>query len=336
MLRSRKALADQVVVITGASSGIGLATALRAASRGARLVLVARQEAVLAEVRARIVAAGGSAIAVTADVGRRADIDNVVTQATAAFGGFDTWVNVAGTTIYGLAWEVDPADSERLFQTNFWGTVHGSLAAVAHLRRKGGGLVNVGSIASDFAFPMQGMYAATKHAVKGFTDALRMELAQEHVPISVSLIKPASIDTPLPRSARNYMDREPTLPPPIYPPEEVARAIVSAIEYPQREIYVGGGGKAFSIVNKIAPGLFDVIAPAITAFEKRRDPPRRSTSGLHEPAAEGRVRGDAPRHVRRTSFYTRAVTRPATTFSLIAGSVALLLGSLIAGGRRRR
>ncbi|BDL37430.1 hypothetical protein MSPGM_00200 [Methylorubrum sp. GM97] len=209
-----KPLNEQVIVITGASSGIGLATARMAARRGARVVLAARSEDVLADIAAEF---GTRATYVVADVGRREDVQAIADHAVATFGGFDTWVNVAGLTVYGPLRKIAIEDHERLIQTNLWGTVYGSLIAAEHLRGRGGAIVNVGSIASDLAFPFQGLYATSKHAVKGFTDTLRMELIAEGAPVSVTLVKPASIDTPLPNRARNYMDREPTLPPPIYP-----------------------------------------------------------------------------------------------------------------------
>ncbi|WP_043357217.1 SDR family oxidoreductase, partial [Methylobacterium sp. B1] len=260
---THKPLRAQVIVITGASSGIGLATARMAAERGARVVLAARSGDALARIRAEIEGVGGKAIDVVADVGRRADVQAVADRAVATFGGFDTWVNVAGGSIYGRLREISDADHERLIQTNLWGTVYGSLVATEHLRQHGGALINVGSIASDLAFPYQGMYAASKHAVKGFTDALRMELMDEKAPVSVTLIKPASIDTPLPQRARNYMDREPSLPPPIYPPEEVANAILHAAVHPQRDIIVGGAGKAFVAGKEFAPGAYDHLSSAI-------------------------------------------------------------------------
>jgi short-subunit dehydrogenase len=247
-----------------------------AAERGARVVMAARSGDALARIQAEIEGVGGKAIHVVADVGRRADVQAVADRAIATFGGFDTWVNVAGLSIYGRLREISDADHERLIQTNFWGTVFGSLVAAEHLRDHGGALINVGSIASDLAFPYQGMYAASKHAVKGFTDALRMELMHEGAPVSVTLIKPASIDTPLPNRARNYMDREPSLPPPIYPPEEVANAILHAAVHPQRDIFVGGAGKAFTAGKEFAPGAYDYLTPAIIALQKRASPPPKS------------------------------------------------------------
>ncbi|KMO36368.1 short-chain dehydrogenase [Methylobacterium variabile] len=327
-----KPLREQVIVVTGASSGIGLATARMAVERGARVVLAARSEDVLARIAAEL---GPGALAVTADVGRREDVEAVAEKAVAAFGGFDTWVNVAGLTVYGPLREIAQEDHERLIRTNFWGTVNGSLVAAEHLRRRGGALINVGSIASDLAFPFQGLYAASKHAVKGFTDTLRMELIAEGAPVSVTLVKPASVDTPLPDRARNYMDRQPTLPPPIYPPEEVANAILHAAVHPQRDIFVGGGGKLFVMGKEFAPGAYDELAPAIIALQKRSEPPRSPQGALHAPREAGRERGDPPTYVMRTSAYTRATLHPlATTAGVAAGLAAT--AALILGRRGRR
>ncbi|CAO4172319.1 SDR family oxidoreductase [Methylorubrum populi] len=317
---THKPLRDQVIVITGASSGIGLATARMAARRGARVVLAARSGDVLSGVADEL---GARAVFLEADVGRREDVQAVADTAIDVFGGFDTWVNVAGLTVYGPLREITQEDHERLIKTNFWGTVNGSLVAAEHLRRRGGALINVGSIASDLAFPFQGLYAASKHAVKGFTDTLRMELIAEGAPVSVTLVKPASIDTPLPSRARNYMDCEPTLPPPIYPPREVAHAILHAAVHPQRDIFVGGGGKLFVMGKEFAPGAYDELAPAIIALQKRARPPENPKGALHEPRGAGRERGEAPIYVQRTSAYTRASLHPLATASVAAGLAAM-------------
>ena len=319
-------LSEQVIVITGASSGIGLATARMAAKHGARVVLAARSSDVLARVANGIEAEGGKAVHVAADVGRREDVQAIADLAVAEFGGFNTWVNVAGLTVYGPLREITYEDHERLIQTNLWGTVYGSLTAVEHLRKRGGALINVGSVASDLAFPFQGLYATSKHAVKGFTDTLRMELIAEGAPVSVTLIKPTSIDTPLPQRARNYMDREPTLPPPIYPPEEVANAILHAAVHPQRDIFVGGGGKLFVMGKEFAPGAFDELAPAIIALQKRAEAPREPEGALHAPRNAGQVRGEPPIYVMRSSAYTRASLHPvATTLGLLGVAAAVTM-----------
>ena len=322
MMRSNKPLKEQVIVITGASSGIGLATARMASERGAKVVLVARTGEALAAEQARIEGRGGHAIHVVADVGSRAAVQDAADRAVAAFGGFDTWVNVAGITMYGKLSEVSEDDCERLMRTNFWGTFHGSLVAVEHLKNKGGSLVNVGSVASDVAFPLQGMYVASKHAVKGFTDALRMELLQEGIPVGVTLIKPASIDTPIPQRARNYMQMEPSLPPPLYRPEVVAEAILHAAVHPRRDIYVGSAAAAISSFEALAPGLYDLLAPVISAFEGRNEKTRDPAGALHEPREAGEVRGEYKGLVRQNSYYTQAGLHPIATTVIAAGLTA--------------
>ena len=171
-----KALSEQIIVITGATSGIGLVTARMAAKRGAKLVLAARSETSLRRLVDEIASAGGEAGYVVADVGREQDVQRIADVAVERFGGFDTWVNNAGVSIYGRLTEVTVEDMRRLFDTNVWGVVHGCRTAAAHLRERGGAIVNVGSTLSDRAIPLQGIYCASKHAVKGFTDAVRMEL----------------------------------------------------------------------------------------------------------------------------------------------------------------
>src|SRR5690242_13676398 len=160
-----KPLREQVIVVTGASSGIGLTTARLAAERGARLVVAARSEQALRQLEEEINTAGGEALAVAADVGKEEDVQHIADAAVTRFGGFDTWVNDAGISIYGRLLDVPPEDHQRLIQTNLWGVVHGSTVAARHLRNKGGAIINLGSIVSDRAIPLQGMYSASKHAV---------------------------------------------------------------------------------------------------------------------------------------------------------------------------
>lgn len=240
-----KPLSEQVIVITGASSGIGLSTARMAAKQGARLVLAARSENALRQLTQEITDAGGHAVFAVADVSVGEDVRRVADIAQAAFGGFDTWVNNAGVGMYGKLLELEETDMRRLFDVNFWGLVSGSRVAVEHLREKGGALINVGSVASEQAIPLQALYSASKHAVKAFTDGLRMELEHDHAPVVVALIKPGPIDTPFPHNARSYLDTEPKHVPPVYAPEAVAEAILHAAAHPVREVFVGGGARAW-------------------------------------------------------------------------------------------
>ena len=164
---SLKPLDQQVIVITGASSGIGLATALAAAHQGAKLVLAARSKQTLEGIAGEIGRAGGRAIAVEADVGIRQDVQGIAQAALSQYGRIDTWINNAGLSVYGRLDEVADEDSQRLFQTNFWGVVYGSLVALQHLRESGGALINVGSEVSEAALPLQGMYSGKQARRQG-------------------------------------------------------------------------------------------------------------------------------------------------------------------------
>jgi short-subunit dehydrogenase len=337
-----RSLTAQVVVITGASSGIGLVTARMAARRGARLVLAARSEEALQQLTAEINAGGGEATYVVADVGREDDVRRIAERATERFGGFDTWVNNAGVSIYGNLLDVSLEDMRRLFETNFWGVVYGSLVAAERLRTRGGAIINVGSTLSDRAIPIQGIYSASKHAVKGFTDSLRMELEAEGAPISVTLVKPGAIATPYPEHAKNYMEREPTVPPPVYAPEVVAETILYCAEHPERDVFAGGGGKAISMSGHYAPRVTDkVMEWSMIEMQKSDEPPARSRdeNGLYRPSGELRERGNYKVPIFERSIYTKASLHPFVAGAIIAGAgivlAALLLPLPSNGGKNR-
>jgi short-subunit dehydrogenase len=289
---SLKPLDQQVIVITGASSGIGLATAVAAAEKGAKLVLTARSERTLEDVAQTIRDAGGEAIAVAADVASREEMERVARAAREQFGRIDTWVNNAGVSIYGRLDEVSEEDSRRLFDTNFWGVVNGSLAALPHLLEEGGALINVGSEVSDAVVALQGMYTASKHAVKGFTDALRVELEDmDRANIVVTLIQPTAVDTPFPQHARNYMPREPKLPTPQIDPAAVAEAILDAAVDPTRERKVGMMARVNTAMAKAVPALADKIAARQADRQQYAEPPRDPVGTLYTPGESGRTHG---------------------------------------------
>lgn len=310
---SLRSLDQQVIVITGASSGIGLATALAAACQGARLVLAARSGATLDEIAQRIKDDGGQAIAVQADVGERAQVEAIAAAAIRHFGRIDTWVNDAGVSVYGRLDEVSDEDSQRLFQTNFWGVVHGSLVALPYLKAHGGALINVGSEASDAVLPLQGMYSASKHAVKGFTDALRVELEADGAPVSVTLIQPTAVDTPYPEHAGNYLSQEPMLPSPMIEPEKVASAILGAATAPSREVKVGAMALFNTTMAKLMPSLADAMARRQMGRQQRNEVPHSRQGRLYQASESGRIhgRGNAfkadPDRARQTNVRPHAI-----------------------------
>lgn len=336
MTPSLKPLSQQTIVITGATSGHGLSTARKAAAAGARVMLAARDEAALERVRDEMRSAGGTCEFVVTDVGVEADVEHLATETVARFGGFDTWVNNAGSGVYGELVDTPIADHRKVFETNYWGTVYGSLAAARHLRGKpeGGALINVGSINGDMAVPLLGAYNASKHAVKGFTDGLRIELTNSGAPVSVTLIKPGAVGTPFPEHGRNLTGYRARLPRPLYAPELVADAILDAAQNVRRAVTVGGAGKLQVLAAVAFPALFDRLAAFTRPTLIEKDHPVPMIEGnLYAPQgndgrAEGRQRG------RRFSLFTAGRRHPLAALGLVAAVGAGGALAVLDGGRR--
>lgn len=333
-----KPLSDQVVVITGASSGIGLATARRAAKAGAAVVLNARNDEALRTLCDEIVAEGGRAHAVAGDVGDPEDVATLARAAVARFGRVDTWINDAGVGLYGDLEDTSPADHERLFRTNYFGVVNGSLEAVKLFKaqRDGGAIINVGSVLCDMSLPQMGAYAASKHAVKGFTDALRMELRREKAPVSVSLIKPTSVSSPFADHARNYMEGAARMPSPVYAPEVVADAILHAAQHPVREMTVGAGGGGMAVAGATAPGLAAWFA-RFTPSASGRSGAKPAEDSLHHAGHDGHAHAATGRG-RQFSVYATVQKHPGLALGLgalaVAGAAAYLGRGAVARGTR--
>ena len=324
MAMKLKPIKDQVIVITGASSGIGLATALEAGKRGAKVVLASRDAEDIQKAADQITDAGGQAIAVVADVGDQGAMESLAERAVVAFDRIDTWVNNAGVSIYGALQEVPLDDARQLFETNYWGVVHGSLAAIPHLKLHGGALINLGSELSETALPLQGHYAASKHAVKAFTDTIRMELHKEGAPVSVTLIQPAAIDTPYPEHAMNYLGVEPKHMPPVYAPEIVANAILECAQSHHRNLRVGGAAKMFTVMEKTMPIVGDKFKEHSAFDGSKTDRPPLDDDTLYAPRPnDGRVRGNYEGHVAKRSFYTAAALNP---MKALLGAAVLGIG----------
>ncbi len=338
MAPTLKSLNEQTIVITGASSGIGLVTARMAAKAGAAVVLAARNEAALRDLAEEITAAGGRALVVPCDVGNEDDVQRVVDEAVRVFAGFDSWVNNAGISIFGKTWDVPMADWRRMFDTVYWGTVYGSLAALRHLRgtEKAGAIVNVGSFFGDRAPAVQSTYASAKFAVHGFTGAFREEIEHDGLPVSVSLVHPGRIDTPYNEHAGNYMPMQPVHRGMIYPPEAVAEAILWCAAHPKRDMFVGAQAKAAAVLGLAAPRLTDKVM-SIWSFTSHQSRDRVSNGdhsrALFEAGYGGHERGTHEPHLLRSrSYYVKASTRPALTAAAVLGGGALALA--LARGRR--
>ncbi len=328
-----KPLNQQVIVITGGSSGIGLATARMAVEQGARVALISRNEEALAQIEQQL-GAGERVMHVVADVGEREPLQHAADQVIERFGGFDTWINNAGSSVWGRLGDVSDEDHQRVMQTNFWGTFYGSSIAAAHLRPRGGSIINIGSLESVVALPFHASYSASKHAVKALTDVLRLEMEQDRAPVSVTLVRPVATDTPFMDHSKNELESAPNFPPPVYAPEVVAQAILHAAEHPQRDVYIGNG-KLLSRLEQNAPRLVDwlrrrFIAPTIVSGR----PGANRRGQLHEADSSqggaGHAHGAYPGVVLQHSLYTRASQHP------VATTAALALGALTVFSLLRR
>jgi NAD(P)-dependent dehydrogenase (short-subunit alcohol dehydrogenase family) len=323
-----KPVSEQVVVVMGASSGIGRATALRFAEEGAKVVVSARGEPGLKSLVAEIEAAGGTATAVVGDVTDPAQMTAVADRAVAEYGRLDTWVHMAGVLLVAGFDDTTPEEFARVIQVNLLGQVHGAKAALPHLGRDGGGaFISMSSMGSQRGIPLQTAYCASKHGIDGFLEALRVELQRDGVPVSVTQIMPGTINTPLFDNARTKMGVKPVAPPPAYPARVVADAIVHAAAHPVRDLVVGGAAKTLITVEKFAPRVVDAVLRRVgyeihdTGERKPADAPDNLDAPLTvNDTVEGTVGGVTLRH----SAYTwlamhkpvrstvRTLTRPLT------------------------
>jgi NAD(P)-dependent dehydrogenase (short-subunit alcohol dehydrogenase family) len=330
-----KPVSEQVVVVVGASSGIGRATALAFAAEGAQVVVAARSADDLDSLVTEITDAGGSALAVPTDVAQAEQLRLLGAAAASRYGGIDTWVNVAAVTVYGRVEDISDEEYERVLQVNTLGQVYGTKAALPHLRARGGGaIIGIGSVESYRAVPEHAPYTMSKFAVRAFYDTLRIELAQEGVPIGVTTILPVGIDTPFFEHARAHQTELPKPPPPIYAPEVVAAAVVRAARRPTREVPVGGPALAFLLGQRFSPALTDALMAAggtLSRMQKSRRPDD-DRDNLDEPMpGTGRTRGSRPTVALRHSAFTRLVgqrSRP--------GDVLLRVVTKVQGSRSER
>lgn len=322
-----KPISEQVIVLTGASSGIGLATAEAAAREGAKLVLVARNSSALNDIAARL---GTSVIAVPVDI---ADIDapeRIAAAAIDAFGGVDTWINGAAAAMYANLTETSEIDHRRVFDVGYFGTVRASLKAVELLGDRGGALINIGSVLGERTIVLQGTYSAMKHALRAYTDTLRMELEAQGKPIAVTLIKPAGMNTPYPEHARNLTGKPVRIPPVVYDPRLVARAILHAAQHKVRELTVGGIGLPLQKLTNLFPRLTDLgmeaVGEQIQHIEQAPEPD--AVDNLHVSRADGRIDSNQDLFVRHTSIWLNMQMHPTRALITVATTLfgAILIG----------
>jgi NAD(P)-dependent dehydrogenase (short-subunit alcohol dehydrogenase family) len=333
-------IGEQVMVVAGASSGVGLATAREAARRGARVVLAARNALDLAAAAEAIRRDGGQAVAVPADVADYAQVEALAARAVEEFGRIDTWVTTAAVSAYAPFREQPLEDFRRVLEVDFMGQVHCARAALPHLEQTGGALICIGSVLSDRGSPLQGAYCAAKHALKGWLDSLRMELRHAGSAVRVTLVKPSAMDTPLFEKAKTQMGVAPRPIPPVYEPELAVEGILRAAEGNERDVYIGGGGKLLSVGERVSPRLLDLLQRWAGFVSQQGERPKSADAphNLYAPVEyDGGVRGVYGAEARRWSSYQVLEAHAATVALLGAGAlaVAALAGRGTTGRRLR-
>jgi short-subunit dehydrogenase len=282
-------LRDSVVVVTGASSGIGRATAQAFASEGASLVLAARREQPLQEAAAECQSVGGRALAMPTDVRHEEAVRELARKAIENFGRIDVWVNNAGVGFFSRFEEAPPEVYRNVIETDLFGTIYGARAALPYFREQGSGvLINIGSLVSKVPQPYTSPYVIAKHGVRALGESLRQELSLDGAKdIHVCTVMPATIDTPFFQHAANYTGRAAKAMPPVYPAERVAQTILRCSKRPRREVFVGNSARVLSSQFTMTPGLTERTFATMVDKQHLGDEPTPPTPGnVLEPMEE--------------------------------------------------
>src|SRR5436190_92779 len=328
----KKPVAEQVIVVTGASSGLGRAVARLAGARGAKVVVTARTGEALEACVREIEAAGSEALAVPADCTVQDEVAQVVEQAVDRFGRVDTYVANAIVTVYAETYRYEADELRRIMDVNFFGQVYGYWAVLPHLRESRGTFVSIQSALAYRGIPLQGGYCASKAALRNFFDSARVELAQAGWGVDVSVVLPAAINTPQFDRDRQKIGKQPQPVPPIYQPEPFAEAVLHCCEHPIRELPVGWGAQKLIWGQKLSPRAGDLVLRR-TGWRSQRtgkDKPVGSPDNLFEPLA-----GDPGAHGRfddrsrgSTAWTTlrlrRRLVGAAAAAAVVAGSVEVM------------
>ena len=329
-----KPVEEQVVALMGASSGIGRETALRFAKRGAKVVVAARGEQGLDSLVEEIRRDGGEAVSVSADTSEFDQVKAVAERAVEEYGRLDTWVHLAAVGLFATFEQTTPEEFERVVDVNLMGQVYGAMAALPHLKREGrGALIHISSVEAKRAFPFHSAYAASKHGIDGFLEALRVELKREGWPISVTQVMPGTINTPFFDKGRTKIGVKPVGIPPIYEPETVAKIILYAAENPARDLVSGGAAQAMSINQRLSPRMLDAVLATRAGFSPQKtDEPRSEDEpdNLYAPIHGHDTAKNGFRALSR-SLYNWLQTHPVVRRGAAAGTAL----ALIAAMRRR-
>ncbi len=326
-----KPINEQVVVVFGASSGIGRIAALDFASRGARVVVSARSESGLQSLVEEIEAKGGEAHYLIADAADFEQVKAVADLTVAKFGRLDTWVHSAATFIFATVEQTEPDEYKRLVEVNLLGQIYGAKAALPYLKETGGALIHISSVEAWRTVPYQSAYGASKHGINGFVQALRVELAHDKIPVAVTQILPAAINTPIYDKGRNKLPFKPRPVPPIYHPQVVSDAILFAAENPTTDLVAGGAGLGVVWAERFSPRLAEFFTGLIGFAGQKSSEPQNGefAGGLFEPTGQfDTVTGRFDDEQLKSDPITWLSTHPAAKNTLL--TVGGIVGGLIA------
>jgi NAD(P)-dependent dehydrogenase (short-subunit alcohol dehydrogenase family) len=321
-----KPINQQVVAVVGASSGIGRETALQFARRGAKVVVSARSESKLASLVEEIQSFGGEATAIVADVTVFEQVKAIADRTVEVYGRLDTWVHCPAIAVYATFDNTTPEEFKRVIDVGLIGQAYGAMAALPHLKREGrGALIHMSSVLGRRSLPLQSSYCTAKHGMEGFIEALRVELQHEKIPISVTSVKPAAVNTPLYNNALTRLGVKPASLPPFYEPSLVADAVLYVAEHPTRDFLVGDAARTLDLLQRISPGLVDSILQRVAFKLQRTDEPKSddAPNNLYESIpANDRAKGDFS-NLAIPSVTDWLDKNPALKWGAIAGVVAL-------------
>ncbi|WP_327294000.1 MULTISPECIES: SDR family oxidoreductase [unclassified Streptomyces] len=332
----------QTVVITGASAGVGRATAELFGRRGANVVLLARGEAGLKGAAHDVEEAGGTALAIPTDTADYTAVEAAAEQAEQTFGPIDVWINVGFTSVFAPFAEIGADEFRRVTEVSYLGFVHGTMAALARMKpRDRGTVVQVGSALGSRSIPLQSAYCGAKHAINGFTESVRCELIHDHSNVHITIAQLPAVNTPQFSWVLSRLPRHPQPVPPIYQPEVAARAIVFAADHPRRKQYwVAGSTAATILAQKFAAPLLDRYLGR-TGYDSQQTAERvpERPGNLWEPMDKSGAKDYGAHGSFDNNAHTRSVqvwaSQHARLVSAVSAAIALGVGRALIGRARK-
>jgi NAD(P)-dependent dehydrogenase (short-subunit alcohol dehydrogenase family) len=330
----RISIDQQVVVVVGCASGIGRETVLQFAQRGARIVAADIDVDGLHSLVAEVRQSGGNIHDVHTDVADFSQVQAVANEAVTHFGRIDTWIHIAAAGLFARFMETTPEEFKRVIEVDLLGQVYGAKAALPHLIESSGGLICISSIEARRALPFHSAYSSAKHGIDGFLEALRVELQHDKIPVTVTQVLPATINTPFFSKSMTKIGVQPMAPPPVYSPAVVARTILHVTEHPVRDIVVGGAGKGLLTMQRISPSVLDAALSRVGYKAQQTSQPKSADApnALYGPVGtDNQVEGQFGKFAFSHSLSTWLDLHPVVKNGAFIGA-ALGLGALMGRG----